>query len=217
MSKERDSITSDLLPPVPEGLSVEPPQFRTIGDLNLYPFLEVIGANDVRLSPDVIRLFPQLLPIMEFVAEAVKRTLGKQHEIASDDQDANSDLERFVDNLVRTLNVRIPVAISDVLLKDRYADRPLIIELIGGVDALTEEKIKEIARKAISFAIDEGIVANYKEISQACNINAGQLTNFKRAAGPLAIEKVTACLEYLVKKAKSVDRFMALKGIIAGE
>lgn len=218
MPIEKDSITRDLLPPVPEELSIEPPKLRTIGDLNLYPFFKVKSTTDVRLSPDVVNLFPQLSRMIEFVAIAVRNVLKKQHEVAAQpDEAAEAELKNYVDQLVRTLNERIPVAVGSVFLKGKYADRPNLLALLENKESPNDEKLRLITRRAIDKVVKMKIVESRRKFAEACNVNPGQLSNFVRMNGALGMDKVVECLEYAAAKAQEAGSLDELKRFIEEE
>lgn len=204
----------NLLPPVPQGLSIAPLTRLTIGDLDLSSFFEVRGPV-VALRPEVIELFQQFLPMMQWVAESVKRLLENQEAAkVSDDKNAARELENFIDHMVKTLNERIPAACSGIVLKKLYADKPHALALFGNEIISGDDRMREVAGRAINTAIKMGIIKSKRKLADDCDVNPGQLSNFVRMNGPMSIDKVIECLDCIAKEAEKFGRLEELKNMV---
>ncbi len=213
MAKGKGLDTRDLFPETPEGIVKEAPTLQTIGDLNLSQFFERRSDEVVVLNPQVIKLFPQLLPLLEQVALGVRNILSAQHEIADNDPDKDN-LANYVDVLVRNLNERIPAKIENIILREEYSGMLNFLKLIENSEFSSEDKFREFIAKALHIAIKMGVVQGLRKLAAACNVNAGQLSNFIRGKGPMSKDKFVACLEYAASQANEVDRLDELKSLI---
>ena len=126
------------------------------------------------LNPQVIQLFPQLLPLLEQFALGVRNILSAQHEIADNDPDKDN-LANYVDVLVRNLNERIPAKIENIILREEYSGMLNFLKLIENSEFSSEDKFREFIAKALHIAIKMGVVQGLRKLAAACNVNAGQL------------------------------------------
>lgn len=221
MKKDCPSV-SDLLPPAPSEIAIRPPALLNASDLNLRIFFEPQDNTIIRLRPEIISLFPQILPILEWAVASVKSVLEKQHEIAGyssgtlSDADEKSAAESAlsIDQAVRTLNESIPPAVANIILKSQYADKPHLLTLFKNHEIPDSDRIRLIARRAITAVLQMGIVKSKRMLASECDVNPGQLSNFIRINNSLGMKKVIDCLEYVAKKAQIFHQLDELKRII---
>lgn len=219
MSRNRSYISpvtpseSDLLPPVPLGVSVRIPALMTARDLNFRSFFEPEGDIVIRLRPEIISLFPEMLPILEWVVKSVKKVLEIERGSGAHEKSV-SERAVSIDHAVRILNESISPAVASVILKNRYTDKPHLLALFGDHAIPDDDQMRSIARRAITAVLQMGIVKSRRVLANECDINPGQLSNFVRANGALGMEKIIECLDYVAAKAEKAGRLEELKRMI---